>query len=290
MNARTKKILYGVVFAGATALLVPSLLESRRKVGPEAPPEIPAHGPVTMLEEGGGGAEERGRKPSATRASLLPRLDIPPPVEAESVEDVRPASSSVPRAEAQAEDTLSQESELEELASRSELVGSLQQSLGLLENFAPAASLPDLDQLATSWRSSSRPAVHGGESESDPLIHSSSSLAVDPLVEYLTDQRLSGIIHSEQDAVALIGGRVVHEGDELIPGRATLGSIGPRHVVFLWEGEEVRVDLPPLRPRSRSSSSQEDQGLEGEDSSVGSEGVGPENGGGSESSVEETNA
>ncbi len=268
MNPKAKKIVYGVVLAASTALLLPTLLDSSNRAAPEPLPEIPAEGPVSAAAGEGHGEE------SVARAGLVPRLEIPRKAPLEHDPDVVPAT---PEESARAvEHATAEEDELERLASRSELVGSLERSMDLLENFAPTASLPDLDRLAASWNGTSM-RTPPGDDDSTPLITTSAPLGMDPLVDYLTVNRLSGIIHGESDQAAMVGGRILRVGDDLLLGQALVKVIEPRHLIVVYRDEDVRVDLPPLRPRTRPGSNFDDTDSPDDGDPSGDDSSSPEN-------------
>jgi len=248
VNAKAKKILYGSLLAGSTALLVPTVLSSGKEA-PAPPPEIPAEGPVVL--EGEGFADE----PELARAGLIPTLEITPPASSPPgpLELVELAERSVEQPARALDPVEAERAELEELASRSSLVESLEQSLGLLENFAPAAGIPDLDRMATSW---SGPNVDVGTDAGEgtaPLV-GASTLELDVLAEYIRANPITGIIRGESESAALIGGRFVRLGDELHAG-AVVEAIEARALVVNYRGQPLRLELPPLRPRTRPASS-----------------------------------
>ncbi|MEW6071882.1 MAG: hypothetical protein AB1726_04700 [Planctomycetota bacterium] len=146
------------------------------------------------------------------------------------------------------------------------VLGELERTLSMLGNFAPRAGRPDLTPLL---------AARAGVAESDegpaanvppvvppvfPVLEGESSLAL--LEEFVAANELSGMIYGDDRSLALLGHRVVAEGDRLAHGRIRVLAIGPGWLQLgCGEREEV-VDLPPFTAREGNLSAGEAAGAE----------------------------
>lgn len=259
----SKKIIYGVVLAGSFALLFAQFLGASRKA-PDAPP------PVELPAEAGADTVAAAPVPaeSAEVVTLAVSAADDGAAQASELTEAAPAALA-------AEDAALAELGLEDPLAR------LERSLGRLRNFLPAAtSGSGLDRMAResskkdktpqasmpiaslSLPSSAEPNQTGSpasESQPDEARASASQRSdapppVDEMVTFLGAHPLAGIIHGESGAAAMFGGRIVRAGDQLVPGDAVVKSIEPRGVLIKYRGQDMRLEMPPFRPRKKPAS------------------------------------
>lgn len=233
MNKKTKLVGYAGAFLASAGLLASTLLEE-----PPAPREL-----LDVPAEGAGVA--RPQQPAQPQQPARPQQRVQP--QETVAQDVAQPAPTEP------EDPPGPTDPEVGAEPAGELVTQLESTLRSLENFAPAAQLPDLDRLALAPLGSQA-------SRGDELLREPATIAA--LGEFLAEHPLTGIIHGGGRPAALMGGRTVRSGDVLLPGVARIVSIEPRSVLLDYRGSEFTVELPPLRPRS-AFSAQGDAGAAG---------------------------
>lgn len=250
MKPTKKQIVYGVVLAGSSALLVAQVLERRSRPKP----------PATI---------ERGALDDATAASgelvagelaagVIVTIDGAPRSESPRTDEPEPA-----RAESEAVD-LPPEDDPASVLDR------LEASLAGLHNITPGARRPNLDRLARGWAKErvepaplpelastlfapapSAPEASASDASAADGASGAELPSADALTRFLTDNPLCGIVAGTQDAAAMFGGRIVRAGDQLVPGDAIVQAIERRAVLVTYRRRDVRVELPAFRPRPR---------------------------------------
>ena len=147
----------------------------------------------------------------------------------------------------------------------------LERALDAMESFAPRDPHSDLAGLLAAVRAPDENPVDERRPDPGdwPATISTPTPARERLAEFALAHPLTGIIYGEDDSRALIGHRIVREGDRLGGGDFEVGSIGPHGVTLRFEEEELRVDLPPFMARratavnSGDADASEDDGEEG---------------------------
>jgi hypothetical protein len=136
----------------------------------------------------------------------------------------------------------------------------IEHTLDSLETFAPRAGSESLASLLEELRT---PEV-ASEGESHPLEDICAAIApstehADRLAEFTEENPLSGILYGDDLSMALVGHRIVREGDRLAGGMILVLEIGPDWVSLGSGEEEILIDLPPFVARASSSEGEESE-------------------------------
>ncbi len=143
-------------------------------------------------------------------------------------------------------------------------LSSLEGTLDAIETFVPS-SRDRLDLASLLASAGGRTGEIGTTSDPDSttvddIIGSALQPGpLDVLREYAEANPLTGIIYGDDRSMALIGHRVVGEGDSLERGRIRVLAIGPGWLRLGYQGEELVLDLPPFianPPRSLDDDSE----------------------------------
>lgn len=217
MISTTKKIIYGGAIAGAFALALPALLEARH----EAP----------QPERAERGADE-------TSPAQPQRLDAGLGSVASPEHERSAATPAAVHDGATSADSLAR------------LVGALERMEG---------------SSSSNRRARIEASSSGEELPEDPAVEPVPSLSapdslrrVDELTrefeEFLERAPLIGLIRGAGGSSAMFGGRIVHVGDELLQGAATVLAIDAHSVRVELAGHEQRIELPAVQPRLPANS------------------------------------
>lgn len=87
--------------------------------------------------------------------------------------------------------------------------------------------------------------------------------SADEIEDFVAGTPLTAIVRSSSDSWALIGGRIVREGDVLLPGLLRVRSIRDDLVVLATPDGELEVPLPPFRVQQSSVDSEPGSGADG---------------------------
>ena len=272
-----KKILYGALLIGGLVLLVPQLLRGEERREEVVLEELPADG---------------GEAPSTAGAARPSAGGSPAPAGSSSGGDPdgEVAGSFDPGAGREPDPFLGEgdpEGDPEEAAPE-DLTHTLERSLRLIGDLLPSHDAQDLNSLANAWSavppedpaSAHAPLVTEvglpGEGAGDEGPEPGSEAGM----SFAEEHPLGAIIRGDRRAVALMGDRVVCEGEEVAPG-VRVEAIESR-AVMLRSGESLlRVDLPPFRPRLRKPTGSS-AGGDGSSAGEGGDGGGGDDGGGDE--------
>ena len=248
MISKPKKLVYGLVLAGGLGTLVTQLLA--RSDAPTRPPplDLPAEGAPAAPASSETASESPIASPSSPVVSLTGdgAVAVSEPSTSASVADASEDSGPVGGS-----------------------LGKLERALGTLRNFQPSTLHPALDQLAQPASSSSTAVLEQPPAnaqvalpalESPHPVHlerTSRSAPFEQLRALLADQPLCGILHGASGSAAMFGGRIVRVGDQLLPGDAVVRAIDAKGVLVAFQGEDMRIELPPFRPRPSLRPSEE---------------------------------
>ena len=229
MNQKVKTILASVLLVGGVGIWIPQLLAANKANKAMNIDEFPAED--DFRREGGFYEEETAGV-----------LGLP-------VEDVDDPESEGPRASTGA-------------------IGKLEQLLG--SGSTPTWQLSD---LSAAWADEDEEADEGeGEEmeeeeeadEEEELDEYEASLILesvieppaleDPLQDFLAENALTGILVGKDKRVVSFGPYLFSEGEEILGSKAHITHVGQRHVILQYQGDAVRVDLPPFRSRTRRAS------------------------------------
>ena len=144
------------------------------------------------------------------------------------------------------------------------------------------AGLDSLESMRSMELSPSGPqpggsANPGGEGETSPVTE-------EPYVDWIAVQEfleanpVGGTLSTADEALALVGSRVVRVGDELAGGLLVVAAIEGEAVHYTFEGRTVRHELPPFR----ASASQNNSDASPSEAEASDEGTAPEAGPGSD--------
>ncbi|MFT7669171.1 MAG: hypothetical protein ACI8X5_001871 [Planctomycetota bacterium] len=90
----------------------------------------------------------------------------------------------------------------------------------------------------------------GTQQEPIPFLPWSSAqeelVVIDPLVEFCSKNTVNAIIFGQRESIAMLGNRLVREGDELENG-IRVSAIEPRQLVLESEFGKRRLSLPPFK-------------------------------------------
>ncbi|KAA3606730.1 MAG: hypothetical protein DWQ01_17085 [Planctomycetota bacterium] len=138
-------------------------------------------------------------------------------------------------------------------------VKSIQESLDLVENFAPAKEERDLEKMLRSWMKAEQAVRPEGPTKSKLEAMAEGS---DPLLLFLQANPLKAIIHGADRTAAMFGGEIFNPGDSFLFGKVKVQSVLPRKVLLDYEGEIIQVDLPPFKVKPRKPAGEQEEGKE----------------------------
>lgn len=134
-------------------------------------------------------------------------------------------------------------------------------SPGTPDSHAPAASGNSalepraelLERLAQAWGGGAqREGPPGGAFGFSEDRDSERRRARQAVEGYLAANPLGGILHGPERAVAILGSRLVHAGDELVPGELFVTLVARRHVDLRTREGTLRLELPPVAAAPRT--------------------------------------
>lgn len=233
MISKQKKLVYALVLVGGLGMLVTQLVARGSQPTRPAPLDLPAEG-----------------TPAAPPSSEAPS-------EPQSSSHVSLAGDGG----AAASDRSASDASSDDSGAIGGSLSKLERALGTLRNFQPSTPHPALEQFTQAATASStavlehapanaQVALPGLESpQLANLERSSRPAPFEQLRVLLADQPLCGIMHGASGSAALFGGRIVRVGDQLLPGDAVVRAIDAKGVLVAFQGAELRLELPPFRPR-----------------------------------------
>ena len=269
MSSKTKIALASVLIVVCAGVWVPQVLDLGGDSEAVVIPAVSADGtPMTPVPAEGGEAATVNEEASGGEV-LIP---VEPGMEGEPREG-EPTGS--PPVESSDDDPLV-------------VLSSLEGTLDVIETFVPSPR--DRIDLASLLASSGNRIGQTG-STTDPdssTVEEIIGAALQPgpqevLRQYAEANPLTGIIYGDDRSMALIGHRVVGEGDSLEGGRIRVLAIGPGWLRLGYQGEELVMDLPPFvaaTARSTDDDSESSESGDEEEDTDGGGGVEGVSGGG----------
>ncbi|MEM7307218.1 MAG: hypothetical protein AAF682_11140 [Planctomycetota bacterium] len=214
MNQKTKTLVAGALAAAGGAVWVPQLLSAGSP---------PAHHVIEEFPADEGAGAPRVTIPSAPKVGAPQQAPESPSPAGELDASPQEAGSGPAGALADLERTLSQAEQLSGDTGALDLAS----LLGALD--------PDRDAAAAA--------------DEEPAPLPAGPPAGEVLLAFAAEHALTGTIAGEQEAVAMLGHRVVRRGDRLGQAGIEVADIGPGWVDLSRDGERLRVELQPFEAR-----------------------------------------
>ncbi len=243
MNKKAKQITAVGLLVGTGAVWVPQLLSATSKPSHHLTEEISASGEPMEAAEAGGGSEAGAgvdwNEPPAGGDDVAPSVpSVPQDGGSDALDSILARDDATDSAAGQAGET-------------GDLVEDLERSLRATDTLVgdnPETSLRALIQAMQEGNRAAEPGEVSGTTTPRPSAFATSA----ELASFAAENPLTGIVYGENDAVAMVGHRVVRSGDRIDGGRVLVAEVGRGWVRLARGAEEIVLDLPPFTARARS--------------------------------------
>lgn len=121
--------------------------------------------------------------------------------------------------------------------------------LQALRNFRSQPAVLPLDRMASSWAPGERVADAVPSAPSASAAPSAASVDEAEVQRFLDAHPLAAVLQARERSLALLGPRVVREGEALLGDALVVQRIEERRVVLLRGGRPLVLELPPIQNR-----------------------------------------
>ncbi len=121
--------------------------------------------------------------------------------------------------------------------------------LQALRNFRSQPAVLPLDRMASSWAPGERVADAAPSAPSASAAPSAPSVDEAEVQRFLDAHPLAAVLQARDRSLALLGPRVVREGEALLGDALVVQEIEERRVVLLRGGRPLVLELPPIQNR-----------------------------------------